>query len=123
MNPTQRQSYVRSRLRWYFGVLGLLSLVPLLVTLTEPQSGVASRALAGLGLPVAGAYLTLGVGLPRLGSRRLVFAVLGAALAWLIGMAGLIVAGGDLGLLVPWALLLLVPCLNAGLWADEGFGR
>lgn len=47
MNPTQRQSYVRSRLRWYFGVLGLLSLVPLLVTLTEPQSGVASRALAG----------------------------------------------------------------------------
>jgi hypothetical protein len=58
-----------------------------------------------------------------LGSRRLVFAVLGAALAWLIGMAGLIVAGGDLGLLVPWALLLLVPCLNAGLWADEGFGR
>ena len=123
MNPTQRQSHVRSRLRWYFGVLGLLSLVPLLVTLTEPQSGVASRALAGLGLPVAGAYLTLGVGLPRLGSRRLVFAVLGAALAWLIGMAGLIVAGGDLGLLVPWALLLLVPCLNAGLWADEGFGR
>jgi hypothetical protein len=123
MNPTQRQTYVRARLRWYFGVLGLLSLVPLLVTLTEPQSGVASRALAGLGLPVAGAYLTLGVGLPRLGSRRLVFAVLGAALAWLIGMAGLIVAGGDLGLLVPWALLLLVPCLNAGLWADEGFGR
>ncbi len=123
MNPTQRQTYVRSRLRSYFGVLGLLSLVPLLVTLTEPQSGVAFRALAGLGLPVAGAYLTLGVGLPRLGSRRLVFAVLGAALAWLIGMAGLIVAGGDLGLLVPWALFLLVPCLNAGLWADEGFGR
>jgi hypothetical protein len=58
-----------------------------------------------------------------LGSRRLVFAVLGAALAWLIGMAGLIVAGGDLGLLVHWALSLLVPCLNAGLWADEGFGR
>lgn len=67
MNPTQRQSYVRARLRWYFGVLGLLSLVPLLVTLTEPQSGVAFRALAGLGLLVAGAYLTLGVGLAPLG--------------------------------------------------------
>ena len=123
MTPTQRRAHLRSRLRWYFGVLGLLSLVPLLVTLTEPEMGVPARVLAGLGLPVAGAYLTLAAGLPRLGSRRLVFGVLGVALAWLLGMAGLIIAGGALGGLVPWALFLLVPCLNAGLWADEVWER
>lgn len=123
MTPSPRQTHVRSRLRWYFGVLGLLGLVPLLVTLTEPEMGAPSRVLAGLGLPLAGAYLMLGLGLPRWGSRRLVFGVLGAALVWLLGMAGVIVAEGDLGLLVPWALFLLVPCLNAGLWADEVLGR
>ena len=123
MTPSQRQAYVRSRLRWYFGVLGVVGLVPLLVTLTEPAMGGPTRAWAGLGLPVLGAYLTLGVGLPRFGSRRLVFGVLGAALVWLLGVAGLIVAGGDLGLLVPWALFLVVPCVNAGLWADEALGR
>jgi hypothetical protein len=123
MTPSPRQAHLRSRLRWYFGVLGLISLVPLLVTLTEPEMGAPSRVLAGLGLPVAGAYLMLGLGLPRWGSRRLAFGVLGVAFVWLLGMAGVIVAEGDLGLLVPWALFLLVPCLNAGLWADEVLER
>ncbi|MBL8618274.1 MAG: hypothetical protein JNM72_21855 [Deltaproteobacteria bacterium] len=123
MTPSPRQAYVRSRLRWYFGVLGLISLVPLLVTLTEPEMGAPSRVLAGLGLPVAGAYLMLGLGLPRWGSRRLVFGVLGVALVWLLAMAVVLGADGELGLMIPWALFLVVPCLNAWWWADEVLER
>ncbi len=113
----------RSRLRWYFGVVGLIGGLALLITATEGQLPAVWRALAAAGLPVAAAYVGVAVAFPRFqGEPRPLFLTLGAAMLWIGALAVLIALRSTLDQLVPVALFLAIPCANAAMRAQDTMG-
>ena len=113
----------RSRLRWYFGVVGLIGGLALLMTATDGHLPWAWRALGAAGLPVAAAYLGVAVTFARFrGAPRPLYLTLGAAMLWIVAFAALIALRSSLDQLIPVGLFLAIPCANAAMRAQDTMG-
>ena len=113
----------RSRLRWHFGVLGLLGGLALLITATEAAMPVADRVLAAAGLPVAAAYLGAAVAFPRFRGRPgPLYLTLGAAMLWIVALGLRIALWSSLDQLIPVVLFLAIPCANAAMRVQDTMG-
>ena len=112
--PAQR----RSRLRWYLGVVGLLGSFTMTMQLTTAPGSAPSIALSATGLLVFLAELGAALFFGRVAGTAGLVHLLRGALLW-FGAAGIALwLSGPLDRLIPWALFLVAPCLNA-LWTAQ----
>lgn len=99
-----------SKVRWYFGLVGLIATLGGSVAATASPSPGSSRAFGAGALVVGLAYLGCAVFFGRLRARpRWLFAALGAGGLWIAALAGSFAIDGTYDRLIPVGLFLLAP--------------
>jgi hypothetical protein len=115
LNPETNPRETRaSKLRWYFGIVGLLCGFGGLVEATTVAAPLATRLLGVGAVLVSVGYLASAVFFRWVLARRTVsHAVLGMALAWLVALSVYLLTRGQTQQLIPVGLFLAAPWLVA----------
>lgn len=113
MPPAAPTPHRLNRLRWYLGVVGLIGSLALAIHVSDPPTGDLATGLAIAGLPISIAYLGCAVLFEKAGRSPVLLGVLGTAMLWFLAMIGVVLRGGDAGLVIPVVLFGAIPCANA----------